>query len=236
MEKPLNAFISSTTKDLSAYRSASKDVILSMGWHPVLVNEHQLVTGGPTLQKCAELVWNADVFVLLVGHRCGFIPPTSAGGSGQMSITQFETAVWEAAVQQQQKQSPVIFMSTHPTLQPGDGEGAVAAASQLLFRDRIGSALFKHDFEFWPDGDSRQVLAVMRFAADLKTQLATVKAQRAAAQVAEVEARIKAQEAARRQLESANRVLTQRAQEAGANLVVGSLIGLFIAALLSNKK
>lgn len=236
MESPLKAFISSTAIDLAAYRSVAKDVVLSLGWHPILINEHLLIPSGPTLQKCAEMVWNAGVFVLLVGYLCGFIPSALVGGNGQISITQFEMAVWEAGMHAQRKQPPVIFMSVHPSLQPGDGEGPVAAASQLLFRNRLAGSLFKHDFDYWPDGDSRQTSALQHFSANLKTQLATIKSERAEAKVAQAQARIKAQEASRQQLEYANRVLMQQAKEANSNVFVGGLIGVFLAALMSAKK
>lgn len=224
-----NVFISSTAQDLVVYRNAAKDAVLSLGWRPVMVNEHELIAGGPILQRCLEQVWAADLFVLLAGYRCGFVPPSTLGGDGQTSITQLEAYTWLAAVEQRNAYPHIIFMAQHPTLKAGDGECPVASASQLLFRDRLSASNIKHDFDYWPDGDARQGEAARRFATDLKAQLAHAKAEIAAVR----EQRAMAE---RQKLQVVNQQLAERAAKAESTAPLWGLGGLILAAILMDGK
>ena len=227
--RPFNVFISSTARDLVAYRNAAKDAVLSLGWRPVMVNEHELIAGGLILQRCLEQVWAADLFVLLAGYRCGFVPPPNMAGDGQTSITQLEAYTWQAAVEKRKAYSHIIFMAQHPTLKIGEGESPLASASQLLFRDRLSSNNIKHDFDYWPDDDVRQGEAARRFATDLKAQLAQAKAEISAAR----EQRVMAE---RQKLHAVNQQLAERAAKAESTAPLWGLGGLILAAILMDGK
>lgn len=225
----LNVFISSTAKDLSAYRTTAKDAVLSMGWRPVMINEHELIAGGPILQRCLELVWSADLFVLLAGFRCGFVPPRGMGGDGQTSITQLEAYSWQAAVEQRMVYPHIIFMAQNADIKPGDGESPLAAASQLLFRDRLASTAIKHDFDFWPEADARHAEALRRFGSDLKSQLAHAKAEIATAR----ERHLLAEQ---QRLQAAAEQLADRAAKAESSGPLWGLGGMILAAILLDGK
>ncbi|HMD98350.1 MAG TPA: DUF4062 domain-containing protein [Terriglobia bacterium] len=82
-------FISSTVEDLKAYRDAARFEAERAGFR-VLWQEY-FVAGGdkPPLEKCLDEVAKADVLVVIVAHRYGWVPPDQPSG-GTKSITRLE--------------------------------------------------------------------------------------------------------------------------------------------------
>ncbi|HLK63513.1 MAG TPA: DUF4062 domain-containing protein [Bryobacteraceae bacterium] len=67
-------FISSTSEDLKPYRQAARDAAVSARFHPEMM-EYFLATGQhPPLAACMAKVAEADVVVVIVAHRYGWVP------------------------------------------------------------------------------------------------------------------------------------------------------------------
>lgn len=82
-------FISSTVEDLKTYRAAARDAAIEAGLHPVM-QEYFVASGDrPPLQECLNKVSEADVLMVIVAHRYGWVPPEQPGG-GRKSITWLE--------------------------------------------------------------------------------------------------------------------------------------------------
>jgi hypothetical protein len=82
----LKIFVSSTCYDLSQIRTELRDFILELGYQPVLSEyfSFPIDPSDDTIENCIRNVGAADVFVLLLGSRYGFI--TNSG----KSITEHE--------------------------------------------------------------------------------------------------------------------------------------------------
>lgn len=171
----MRVFISSTALDLSQHRQVAERVVLQMGWQPELVMEHESILGGPIVESCCRRVWDCDLFVSIVGYRCGYIPSTQQGGSGFDSLTAYELGTWVRRVRTQGGFPPIIMFAEAEGKQPGEGEGEVAAAAQTLLRAKVHSLEVVHSFPLaTTSADSARLLDV--FASKLRTQLASVKA------------------------------------------------------------
>jgi hypothetical protein len=87
-------FISSTIEDLSEYRAKARDAVNQVGFVPRM-KEHFAASGNPPLQECLQKVSGsrseppADVVVLIVAHRYGWVPENQPG-SDRKSITWLE--------------------------------------------------------------------------------------------------------------------------------------------------
>ncbi len=82
-------FISSTVEDLKAYRDAAGFEAERAGFR-VLWQEYFVASGDkPPLEKCLDEVAKADVLVVIVAHRYGWVPPDQPSG-GTKSITRLE--------------------------------------------------------------------------------------------------------------------------------------------------
>lgn len=150
-EFTMRVFVSSTALDLAAHRAVAKDVILELGWQPVLFMEQQSIPAGPSVPSCQQMVQSCDQFLLIVGHRCGWIPSRQQGGNGVTSITEIELATW--AVHQKQRgrnvRHPLIMMSSSRQAGSSDGppEDDLHKACQTMFRTRLKeSGLLVNEF------------------------------------------------------------------------------------------
>src|SRR5450432_2035036 len=89
-------FISSTSEDLKPCREAAKEAAISARFHPEMM-EYFVASGKhPPYRACMEKVAGADVMVVIVAHRYGWIPPDQPA-AGHKSITWLEC---EEAVKQ----------------------------------------------------------------------------------------------------------------------------------------
>src|SRR5262245_7306167 len=84
MSKPrIDVFISSTSIDLPEYRAAVKETILSLGLFPSGM-ENWPVSGDDPVDRCKQMVDDAEIFVGIYAHRYGWRP------DGGKSITEME--------------------------------------------------------------------------------------------------------------------------------------------------
>jgi serine/threonine protein kinase len=83
-------FISSTSEDLKPFRQAAKDVILDLGWHPVMMEHFGTDGSVGIVEACKQRVAAADLVLAILGWRLGWVPKPEVGGDGKRSITQIE--------------------------------------------------------------------------------------------------------------------------------------------------
>ncbi|MGH9454612.1 MAG: DUF4062 domain-containing protein, partial [Terriglobia bacterium] len=82
-------FISSTVEDLEPYRAAARDAALSAGFHPDMF-EHWPASGQRRpAAECLSRVSKADVLVVIVAHRYGWMP-----GSPDQPPNQRKSITW----------------------------------------------------------------------------------------------------------------------------------------------
>jgi Domain of unknown function (DUF4062) len=86
---PLRVMISSTSEDLRSYRAAACQAIISVGWAPIMM-EHFGALAAPTVKACQDQIANADLVLVIVAHRRGWVPLATEGGDGENSITALE--------------------------------------------------------------------------------------------------------------------------------------------------
>lgn len=67
-----NIFISSTNADLKLYRNEIKALIHELGHNPLLIEDVTLESS-PPIEKCYELINEADIFLGIYAHRYGTI-------------------------------------------------------------------------------------------------------------------------------------------------------------------
>jgi len=67
-------FISSTVEDLKPYRAAAEHGAKTARFFPVM-QEYFVARDNPPLKECLERVSQADVVVVIVAHRYGWVPP-----------------------------------------------------------------------------------------------------------------------------------------------------------------
>ena len=82
-------FISSTSDDLKQHRAAARDAAIGAGFLPIQMEYFAASGQHAPLQACLEKVAEADVVVLIVAHRYGWVPPDQDGGQDK-SITWLE--------------------------------------------------------------------------------------------------------------------------------------------------
>src|SRR5215510_11287915 len=85
----LRVFISSTSIDLEPYRAAARDVVIELGWYPVMM-EYFVASPASTVVECQRHVLDSDLFLLIIAFRKGWVPTVEQGGDGERSITAWE--------------------------------------------------------------------------------------------------------------------------------------------------
>jgi hypothetical protein len=91
----MKIYISSTYQDLSEHRSAVDRTLRRMG-HDVIGMEQYVAQGNKPLDRCMADVRLADLYVVVVGWRYGYIPVEQPAPGG-LSITELEYAAADAA-------------------------------------------------------------------------------------------------------------------------------------------
>ena len=84
----MKVYISSTYQDLIEPRAAVDRTLRRMG-HDVIGMEQYVAEGSKPLVRCLTDVRNADLYVVIVGWRYGYVPPDQAAGAA-LSITHLE--------------------------------------------------------------------------------------------------------------------------------------------------
>lgn len=103
-------FVSSTAEDLTRQRAAARDAAIPADCLPRMM-EYLAASGDkPPLEACLAKVSEADVLVVLVAHRHGWVPPDQPDG-GHKSITWLEC---ERAVAEGKEVLAFLIEDTHP--------------------------------------------------------------------------------------------------------------------------
>lgn len=84
-----HVFVSSTSNDLRHHRAAVRDVIQSLNWLPVMMEDFG-TSPEATVSACLGKLRPCHLVVLLVAHRRGWVPTVEQGGDGCQSITALE--------------------------------------------------------------------------------------------------------------------------------------------------
>jgi hypothetical protein len=75
-------FVSSTAEDLKPYRAAARDAAIGAELLPKMM-EYFVASGDkPPLPACLERVSEADVLIVIVAHRYGWVRLRVSGGGG----------------------------------------------------------------------------------------------------------------------------------------------------------
>jgi hypothetical protein len=85
----MDIFLSSTSKDLVAYRAKVREMVDRMRQVSIAM---ETFGADPRLpfEKCRQMVQKSDALIVVVGHRYGWLPSREAGGDGRRSITWWE--------------------------------------------------------------------------------------------------------------------------------------------------
>jgi hypothetical protein len=85
----MDIFLSSTSKDLAAYRAKVREMIDRMRQVSVAM---ETFGANPRLpfDTCRQMVQKSDALIVVVGHRYGWLPSPEHGGDGLRSITWWE--------------------------------------------------------------------------------------------------------------------------------------------------
>jgi hypothetical protein len=75
----LKVFLSSTIADLKPYREAAVGILRRLGFDTVRLDDFGTFHG-PPLEGSQRAIATSDLFVLIVAHRYGFIPPDETRG------------------------------------------------------------------------------------------------------------------------------------------------------------
>jgi len=127
----LKVFVSSTSKDLTDYRAAARNVILDQQWQPVMM-EHFGARADSTVEACVNAVRECDLVLLIIAHRRGYVPTEEQKGNGADSITSLELQAARAIG------IPILTFLAHETW-PGNLWEDEAEARQYIraFRDNL---------------------------------------------------------------------------------------------------
>ena len=75
----MRVFISSTSEDLKEYREAARDAAIAAGILPIQMEYFAASGQRPPLEACLHKVSAADVVVLILAYRYGWVPPDQEG-------------------------------------------------------------------------------------------------------------------------------------------------------------
>jgi hypothetical protein len=154
----MKVYVSSTYQDLIEHRAAVDRTLRRMG-HDVIGMEQYVAEGSKPVERCRADVRNADVYVVIVAWRYGYVPDTDIPPL-RRSITEIEHDEAIAAGK------PVLAFLLDPEtpwpLNRVDAIGSTPGAGNdiSLFRTRLGSAYLAGIFRS-PDDLASQVAAAV---------------------------------------------------------------------------
>src|SRR5262245_23484318 len=99
MSKPakiLRVFLASTSSDMTAYREKVRDTILQLEHLPIGMETFTALPTMPT-KDCQAKAAEADVVIVMVAYRIGYVPSVELDGDGERSITWLEVLAAKAA-------------------------------------------------------------------------------------------------------------------------------------------
>jgi len=155
-----HVFLSSTAKDLGPYRDAVFKAISGLdGFHCIRMEDFG-ARDWEADEFCRAKVAECDVFVALIGHLYGSLPPKSK--------TSFTEREYEAAVEA--KIPLLLFMASDDLpLSPKLREGDALFKRQQRFRDRVGKDRIVAFFDA-PDALATKVISALHHLEPEKTK------------------------------------------------------------------
>jgi len=113
--------ISSTARDLPEHRKEAMDACLRQGMFPIMM-EHLPASDAEAVPASLRMVDEADIYLLILGHRYGYVP--DANNPARISVTEHE---YNRAVE---RKIPILTFAMHEDhpIKAADvekGEGAV---------------------------------------------------------------------------------------------------------------
>jgi hypothetical protein len=155
----MKVYISSTYQDLADHRAAVDRTLRRMG-HDVIGMEQYIAEGSKPVERCKSDVGVADVYVIIVAWRFGYMPDPSVSPPAPRSITEIELA------EAQLKGRPVLAFLLDPESPwppnrvdaMGGGTGAGEDVSRL--RAKLGTDYLAGIFRT-PDDLASQVGAAV---------------------------------------------------------------------------
>lgn len=154
----MKIYISSTYQDLIDHRAAVDRTLRRMG-HDVIGMEQYVAEGSKPLNRCRTDVRNANLYVVIVGWRYGYVPPDQ-DGYGAFSITHIELKEAVAA-----GKSVLAFLLDPDSPWPPNrvdamGSGANAGEQVSALRSELGTNYLAGMFRT-PDDLASQVAAAV---------------------------------------------------------------------------
>jgi tetratricopeptide (TPR) repeat protein len=146
----MKVFLSSTCRDLKAYRDAAFKALLGLDMHPVRMEDFR---GHGKVEKFDDgKVADCDLFVIILGHLHGSCPPGS-----KKSYTELE---YEAAVKY--GKPCFLFLTSEDFSFPANlTENDAKRARQRAFRKRVVKGVIGHTFTS-PDELATQITQAIR--------------------------------------------------------------------------
>jgi TIR domain/Domain of unknown function (DUF4062) len=140
--RALRVYVSSTSEDLHTYRQVAQQVILARGWFPIM-NEYWGAMANPVVETCCQKMKDADLVLLIMALRQGYVPTVEQGGNGVDSITALEI---EYA---RKNKIPVLALLANQRTWPGSLYENEQFARDWVkqFRDKLNQPAEFFDFE-----------------------------------------------------------------------------------------
>ena len=134
----MKVYISSTYQDLVEYRAAVDRTLRRMG-HDVIGMEQYIAEGSKPVERCKADVRVADVYVIIVAWRFGYVPDSSVSPPSPRSITEIELAEAKAS-----GKAVLAFLLDPETPWPPNrvdamGGATGASADVLRLRSELGT-------------------------------------------------------------------------------------------------
>ncbi len=133
----MKIYVSSTFEDLREYRAALDTALRRMG-HDVIGMEHYVAEGSTPLDRCLADVRSADVYIVIVAWRYGYVPRDESANPQSRSITELE---YEVAVESGKSILAFLLDPTAPwPASSMDAMSETGGAEIVRFRSVLGSA------------------------------------------------------------------------------------------------
>jgi hypothetical protein len=141
-EPSLRVFVSSTSEDLKAYRTAAKHAVEDAGWRPRMMEQFGARIDA-TVKSCFDEIARSDLMLLIVGFRRGWVPSAEQGGDGETPITGLELA------QARRLRKPVLVFLAREDDWPGRLYESTDAARAWVadFRANLNQPAAMFDYE-----------------------------------------------------------------------------------------
>ncbi len=135
-QRRLNVFISSTSTDLKEHREAVRDIVLALGFHPIMM-EYFPAMDANAVKACMDKVDESDIYVGIFAYRYGYIPQDS-----NISITEMEFKRAKA------RNIPCLcFLVDEDADWHGEREDEPGRSRLIAFKKRLDQSLVRATFD-----------------------------------------------------------------------------------------